>query len=330
MKFKKEMLIMWIVNVFLFGLLIFGAATLVLNWQELSMSGKIMRGIMIALPAALFVIRFEIVPEEFRIVTEVLGDFYKVKGPGLIWNPILVKKNEGGTVSISELSVDVFAGEDKIDFSKGGWAILEDSRIYVRVLGGEKKGEKKIRESIYKLMYDITDWRSAVREASETTLREYFNSKKADWIIENNISNWLNKLREEYDGDFDKDLEKWGLEPKRLTISNFDWSPEVMEGREKVYSAERNRDEAKINAKRAEYEAKKEAQELGGWVRNIKKMLQEEGYSEREAKEAAQELAMYKIGAESGSITDLKGVKNASGIEGLIARFLQNNNKKRE
>lgn len=341
---KNRIKIFWINIFFCLPFLLAPILFLLFFGQEYKIEGGIALGASILLLGMIYGGKIDQIEEEWRQVYEVFGEFWEVKGPGLVFVPLFVQKMEGGEtdeegrvmgkVNLSETDIPLFPRETKIDFKGGGTAVLKDPRIYVRVKGAKNNNEKEIRRSVYKMMYAIRNWEDAVREIAESALREYFNQMEAEEIIEKSVPNWLDKVKKQHENDkgepLNETLREWGLIATRITISDFDWSESIIEGRETLYAAQRRLEVSKTEAKIAEENAKKSAQELGGWIEKMVERLKKGGYSKKEARKVAKEIALYKMGSETGSITDIKGIEGASSLEGLIARFLQNNEKQKQ
>ncbi|MDI6883245.1 MAG: SPFH domain-containing protein [Patescibacteria group bacterium] len=251
---------------------------------------------------------FRAVPEEKRLVIQVFGKFWGILGPGLVYTiPFLMDVRE--EVDIREQPIELFLEKPKIDFKEGGTAVLVEPILWVKVRG---KTEEEIRRSIFLLIYAISDWRVASRETTETALRAYFGTVTVEEVFERVLEgNWWKNLLEAFP-QVEQSLASWGLEGRRTTISDFDWSDEVEKARRRLYESQRF-------AKAADFEADLKALHSGGVHGKIVNLLiaPPYNYSRERAEEVATVLVQYYKGAEEKVIIDWRGGEP----EALIARI---------
>jgi len=255
----------------------------------------------------------KIVQQQERFVIEMLGKFYTVLGPGLNWIvPFLMRVR--AIVPVWEQSMDLFPETPDIDFREGGTAKLVDPKVWVEV------------KDVYKAVYDIANWREAVKERVENLLRDTLSNRSVEEIIDQKtIHPWWNLVKEELGKESMPDpeqeiLDKWGIKVLRVTISDFKWSEEVIKARREVFEAQRKISQEENLAKAAVHTAQKKAQESGGMHGEIKKLLQDNyGYSSTEANKVASEYVKYFKGAETGRLIDWRS-SGEGGIYEMIAK----------
>lgn len=256
--------------------------------------------------------------EQERAVVEFFGAFYKVKGPGLRWlflPPVFMKIR--AVVSTWELAIPLFSEEPSIDLKGGGTAVLVQPTMWVRVAGNR---EEEIRENIRRMIYEVEDWRVNVRENIETALRTHLNNKTVEDVLqavfEPNKNSWWEELVPEFPNLKDQ-MEGLGLQPTRLTITDFRWSDEVVKARGEVFTAERSVPREEFEAEAAEHVARQTSHKTAGLhSMMVKTLVEESGYGHKEAGDLASQLITYFRGAETGSVIDVRG---GQGIEGLVA-----------
>lgn len=290
------------------------------------------------------------IPEEKRWVMEFLGKFYEVVGPGLYWRiPTLQKVRQA--ISIWEQRYPLFEKTIKIDFSNGS-AVPKGTFVFVQIIGGEelreakakkqaaekkrdeealemaaeeeREAEKIVKANAYKMVYGVIDVKAATISVLENASRSYLNGLSIEeGITEGRAGYDILKgmkdkgKKEELDG-VKGALMNWGLEIRRVTVTDYDLDKAIINAREGVFKAERD-------AVAAESRALQKALESGEMHGQIKKGLMEKhGYDEEKAEEIAKEYVLYWKGSEEKILTQwrFEGESGGVGIYAEIAKIV--------
>jgi len=256
-----------------------------------------------------------IVQQQERFIIEFWGKFYTILNPGIRWIfPFLMKTR--AIVSVWEQSIDLFPEKPSIDFSGGGTAELVDPKVWLKI------------EDPYKAIYNVANWREAVKEKVENLFRNYLSNQRVEEIIDQHtLHDWWALVKEEIvKGETpgpdpeEEILKDWGIRITRITVTDFKWSEEVIRARREVFEAQRKIDQEENLAKAAVYVAQKKAQESGGLHGEIKRLLQDKyGYSSDEATKVASEYVKYFKGAETGRLIDWR-TSGEGGIYEMIVK----------
>lgn len=273
-------------------------------------------GLILAIPLV-FSLIFGLRPvsEEKRWAIELLGKFYEIAGPGLYWRlPILQKVRQA--ISVWEQRYPLFAEKPiKIDFINGS-AIPKDAFAFVQIIGGkelleakteketakkkkdkeafrvasdkEKEAEAMVKANAYKMIYAITDVKSATIASAENAARSYLNGLTIEQGLTLGRAGYdlITKMKEKEETKADADglartLENWGLRLVTVRITDYDLDAAIIKARESVFKAERDAVAAKSRATQKAYES-------GGTHGAIKQVLVKEyGYPEPEAEKLA-------------------------------------------
>lgn len=258
-------------------------------------------------------IGIRIVQQQERFIIEFLGKFYTILNPGLRWIfPFLMKTR--AIVSVWEQSIDIFPEKPSIDFKGGGTAELVEPKVWGKV------------EDPHKAIYNIANWREAVRERVESLFRNYLSNQTVEEIIDQQtLHSWWKLIKKEITGgglpDPEEEIVKdWGIRITRITVSDFKWSEAVIKARRGVFEAQRKIEQEENLAEAAVHEARKKAQESGGMHGQIKKILVEDyNYPPEEADKVASEYVKYFKGAETGRLVDWR-TSGEGGIYEMIAK----------
>ena len=274
---------------------------------------------------AIAVSGFESVPQEERWVIERFGKFNRVIGPGLRWIIPFKIEQVRAAVDIREQPIDLFEEEPWLDFRTGGSAQLVNPIIWVRVINcsGGIISEDAIRDSIIKMIYGVQNWRDAIRENTDNTLRAFFKSKSVEEMFSENImgtKSWW-EIAKNHTPDLEAKIASWGWEVTKINISDFKWSDEVVKIRKDVYQQQRNIKMAGFKAEAAKYEALQRALESGGTHGEIRQLLVDRyGYTKKSAEAIATQLVTYFRGTETGRIIDWRG--GGEDLGATIARIM--------
>lgn len=254
-----------------------------------------------------------VVQQQERFIIEFLGKFYKILGPGLHWIfPFLMRTR--AIVLMWEQSVDLFPEKPSIDFKGGGTAQLVEPKVWGKI------------EDPRKAVYNIANWREAVRERVESLFRNYLSNQTVEEIIDQQtLHSWWELIKKEImEGGLpnpeDEIVKDWGIKITRITVSDFKWSEAVIKARREVFEAQRKIDQEKNLAEAAKHKARGKAQESGGMHGQIKKILVEDyNYPPGKADKVASEYVKYFKGAETGRLVDWR-TSGEAGIFEMIAK----------
>jgi len=254
-----------------------------------------------------------IVQPEDRIMTEFLGKAYCIKKSGLRWIcPFLMKKRM--IVFTWEQPVYLFPKRRypngiHIDLKNGGKTELVEPILWVQM---NKVGEDQEEESVLQMVYSIDDWERAVQEGGEDALRTCLNNLTVEEVLsathKSERESWWEAIKE-YFPALENTIKSYGLVPKRLTISDFNWDEKVVATRQKIFDEERSIELAKLSVKAAEDEVRQKALESGGLYGYIVDLLRQKesgGLTKKEAMKAAETLVLYFKAADTKSLVDVR------------------------
>jgi len=254
-----------------------------------------------------------IVQPEDRIMTEFLGKAHSIKKSGLRWVcPLLVRKRM--VAHTWEQPVYLFPKRRypngiHIDLKNGGKTELVEPILWVQM---NKAGEDQEEESVLRMVYSIDDWERAVQEGGEDALRTCLNNLTVEEVLsathDFSRESWWEAVKE-YFPALEDTIISYGLAPKRLTISDFNWDEKVVATRQKIFDEERSIEFAKLSREAAKNEIKQKAFEAGGLYGNIVKLLIQKQYGElskEEAMKVAETLVLYFKAADTKSLVDVR------------------------
>ncbi|MBX7058770.1 MAG: paraslipin [Leptospirales bacterium] len=167
-----------------------------------------------------FVRAIRIVPAQEEYIVERLGKYHKTLGAGfhaLIPFLDLVRY----VVTLKEEAIDVPA---QVCITRDNVQVKVDGIIYMKVM-----------ES-YKAAYNITDYRYAVIQLAQTTMRAAFGELDLDKTFEER-----SQLNAKIVAVVDQAAADWGVDIKRYEIQNITPSKEVLHSMEKQMTAEREK-----------------------------------------------------------------------------------------
>ncbi len=307
-----------IIGVGVILLIVLGLIGLVLLLTKNWISGGICTGI----PLIFFVLfglgGLKTVHQEEVFMIELLGSFYKIKKPGLIWVcPVIMKKR--AMVEMWEQSVDLFKENPKIDFTGGGSAKLVKPKVWFKI------------ENPYKVIYGVDDWVIALRSKIENLFRDFLSNNRVEAIIDQEaVHPWWTLIKESSQSHNQNPeaeiLGDWGMKVTSITVEDFDWSDEVVKTRKEVFVAGREEEREKNLAKAALFKSKKKAVEIMGLVIQMlsqatgksQKYIQSEIQGDTKLKTKVwsfvQEVITLELGLEKGAVQDIR-VGGSTGME---------------
>lgn len=290
-----------------------------------------MIGVIVVALAAILVaaLGFRQIGEKERGAVEVFRKFHGVFGPGLRW--ILIGVMRVKRVPIYELMIPLFEKPIKVDFSDG-WAIPIGCEAWVKMKSPDTAysvdGDEP-KSGTYRALYEIEDWRKAIRVQLENALRTYLNRFTIDEAITMrkagfNLANHdpgLGLPNEELI-EIEKSLQRWGFELIKITVGDFDVDPAAIAARSAIH-------QAKKGAEAGEYNAKQKAEETAGSV--LLMMAKREGKSPEEMQKLLKgsparrlefsDLVKRQMSIGGNSLVDIR-VDGAEGAEKLLMNLL--------
>lgn len=258
-------------------------------------------------------------PQE-RGVVEFLGRFYRVLRPGPRWIIPFFQKIRA-YVPVWQQPIPLFEEKTPIDFKLGGTAVLINPLAWIWPKGKREGNEEEVDKSVVKMVYNVAqgDYRKAAREHIEATFRPTLNNctveealeivyqRKLDWaeIIKENFK-WLKET-----------LSDFGIELAKITVTDYQWSDEVVEIRRRVFQSQRSIEVAGYEAKAARQIAEQKARESGQIHGEIVRILTQKRYnfSREEASRIATQLVTYFRGTETKRLTDIR----IGGLEEILS-----------
>ncbi len=281
--------------------------------------------VLLGIPATLILFAltgFVIIQPEERLMVEFLGKPFCIKRPGLRWTlPLLMYRRLW--IDTWEQGIELFPERKypngiHIDLKNGGKTELVEPILWVQLIGA---GTDQEESSILRMIYGIKDWKDALEENGENALRTHLNNLTVDEVLtaihSKGKASWWEEISEFFP-ELGNTIKEYGLEAKRLTISDFNWDEKVVAARQKIFEEERSITLAALSLKAAQDEVSQKVMESGGLYGRIVNLLMQKkhgGLNKKEAMEAARDLVLYFKGADTGSLVDARG----SGLAPLIA-----------
>jgi len=343
----KERAILWVFVLSWFVFLSLGLVVFLTQRGDFCWDNwKILAGGILLSNSLFFVLVFglgglKVVEEEDRVVVQLLGKFYKIKGPGLIWVcPWLMRKRS--QISIWEQEIPLFIKVDEngnivpekvtIDFRGGGTAKLVDPILWGRPIRNRATDEPNatreqrneideqvVRESVYSMTYGVDDWGDACRENTETAFRTHLNNLTVEEAIEavfrSNRETWWDELIENFP-NLGNTMKRFGFEPTRLTLSDFEWDSKVVARRQEQFDAEKSIAIEERKAEAAKKVAIGRAHVTAGVLSGMIGELtgKKTGMERERVEKLCLDLLKYKEAADSGRLWDIR-VGGNSGSE---------------
>lgn len=323
MKETSERVDFWLNKIFFFLVVSLLSGTVFLLTGTLNVAY-----VFLGVPAALILFAFTgfvIVHPEERIMVEFLGKPYCIKKPGLKWTlPILMYRRLW--IDTWEQRVDLFPERKypngiHIDLKNGGKTELVEPVLWVQLIG---VGTEQEEENILRTVYAIDDWKDATEENGENALRTCLNNLTVDQVMtaikSKKKHSWWEEVSKSFP-DLGNTIKEYGIEPKRLTISDFNWDEKVVAKRQEIFEEERSIELAKLSLKAAQNEVAQKALEAGGLYGSIVTLLKKEeygGFNRQEAEKVAEQLVLYFKAAETNSLVDVRGSAELSTVISTI------------
>lgn len=173
-----------------------------------------------------------ILQEYERGVVLMLGRFWKVKGPGLVWVIPLIQKMK--VVDTRVVTMDV---EPQDVITKDNVSVKVNAVVYFKVVDPRRA------------TLDVQNFLFATSQIAQTSLRSILGQKEIDSLLSNRdeINMALQKI-------IDQHTEPWGIKVTAVEVKNVDFPPEMLRAMARQAEAERER-RAKIIHADGEYQA---------------------------------------------------------------------------
>ena len=167
-----------------------------------------------------------ILQEYERGVVLMLGRFWKVKGPGLVWVvPVLQRMR---VVDTRVVTMDV---EPQDVITKDNVSVKVNAVVYFRVVEPRRA------------TLDVQNYLFATSQIAQTSLRSVLGQKEVDALFVNRdeINLVLQKI-------IDQHTEPWGVKVTAVEVKNVDFPPEMLRAMARQAEAERERRAKGIHA----------------------------------------------------------------------------------
>jgi len=283
---------------------------------------------------AIFLFGIRLVHQEERFIIELLGGFWGIKGPGLIWIfPGLMKVRE--VVAIWEQTLNLFEDPIKIDF-KDGSAVPKGVYALVRIknpdtpytVPNENKNDSKT--GCYRVVYEVDNWRKKTIEVLENAVRSYLATLTIDEALPKRRGGYdlltANRIPRKEKERIKNTLEKWGVHLLSVYVTDFDLDEDIVRAREEVQKKKRA-------AEAAEQEKKIRAQETVGSLiqmfaeitgreyREVQEEINNNPAMKERLSDFSKDLITRRMAIDGRAFTDIR-VAGAQGIEkGLLEIF---------
>jgi regulator of protease activity HflC (stomatin/prohibitin superfamily) len=167
-----------------------------------------------------FIISVRIIPAQEVLIVERLGKYHKTLGAGFhLLIPFLDKVVYN--VSLKEEAIDV---PSQICITRDNVQVKVDGIIYMKVIDP------------YKAVYHINDYKYALIQLAQTTMRSVFGDLDLDKTFEDRES-----LNAKIVGVVDEAADHWGVKIMRYEIQNITPPERVLQSMEKQMTAEREK-----------------------------------------------------------------------------------------
>ena len=219
----------------------------------------------VALVLLVFV-ELHVVQQHQRFVIERFGSYNRTQRPGLRFMIRFVEQVRA-VVPVWEMTLPLFEQAIKIDFQDGS-ATPKNGEAFIQISRPDERYDPngalgRPMTGVERAVYQIANWRTAIRDVLENALRTYLNSLTINEAITQRrggydvIGNGLAQQDAAEAQAIREKLATWGFELHRTTIQDFDLEPELVRARGQVQVAQRK-------AEAAVFERRTRAQETVG------------------------------------------------------------------
>lgn len=289
--------------------------------------------LVIVLAIVFFLAGLTIVREEERFVIELFGSYWKTLKPGLNWIfPWIMKVR--AVVSIWEQTIPLFETPIKIDF-KDGSATPKGAEVFVKIKSPDIPYDAggKTQNGVYRAIYEIKNWRTAIRDLIENALRTYLNRWTIDEAITMAKAGYDLATLDPHSGLPNKEIVRikevlagWGFELLRITILDFDLDPELLKARGEVQKRKREEEVAKHEKKIRALETmgaliEMLAESTGKTTKEIQEEIKTSPEIRQKIEGFAEELITRQMSIKGRSLTDIR-VSGGGDLENSLLRLI--------
>lgn len=194
---------------------------------------------------------FITVPQESRAVVERFSKFSRVLQPGLRCILPFGIERIRANMPVWQMTMPLFQSPIQIDFSDGGSAAPAGAEAWVRIFNPDKDysvdGDPS-RNGVFRALYGVANWRTATQAAAEHALRGYLGTQTLQEILQTTNAqtgfDLLTLLTQPQGDELKKVFKGLGFEVLRITVQDFNLSPEVLAARRQVMESQRQADAA--------------------------------------------------------------------------------------
>src|SRR3989338_8694270 len=173
-----------------------------------------------------------ILQEYERGVVLMLGRFWKVKGPGLVWVvPILQ------TMKVVDTRIVTMDVEPQDVVTKDNVSVKVNAVVYFKVVEPRRA------------TLDVQNFLFATSQIAQTSLRSILGQKEVDHLLSNR-----DEVNLELQKIIDQHTDPWGVKVTAVEVKNVDFPPEMLRAMARQAEAERER-RAKVIHAEGEFQA---------------------------------------------------------------------------
>lgn len=265
------------------------------------------------------------VPQEIRVLVEVMGAYWKTLGPGLHILPLWIAKARA-QVNISTQRYALFVELIFIDFLDGS-ASPKGAMAFVRVMNkrennhyqsnirGRVEEEPQLleyvdRDPAYRTKYCVKNIKEAVISLLENSTRSFLNSLTIQEAIQAGKAgyNILPALRNY--GEIVATLANWGLILEKITVGDFNLSETIIQDREQVHKAMQADRAMKFLSKKREKEihlfVKSFADATGKTMAEVKEAINNDSELKKNFAAFAQDMISRYVSIDAKVLTDIR------------------------
>lgn len=278
------------------------------------------------------------IPQEIRVLEEVLGAYFKTVGPGLHWIPWITGAARAH-VSIQTQRYPLFKEPVWIDFQDGS-ASPRQAFAYVRMMNREEEfryqhdiqgrvqQDRHLRDYIdrdpaYRMVYAVRNIKEAVISLLESSVRSYLNSLTIQEALQKGGAGYNIAPELENYEELRAVLMNWGLVLEKIVVGDFNLSETIIKLRESVHKARQEAKAAQFIVDRRSKEiagviVKSLSQATGKTISQIKEELAENAETKEQLMAFVQDIISRDISIRAGALTDIRVSGGSSLQEALV------------
>ncbi len=171
--------------------------------------------VIVAVIVIFVLIGVKAVQQQERRLVEFFGKYIRTLKPGLGWIlPGLMKIR--ASISTWEQTIPLFETPVTVDFQDGS-ATPKGAEVFVRIKNPDipyDAGDGKMETGVYRAIYEIKNWRTAIRDLVENAIRSYLNSLTIDKGITKKAAGFdlTNRFPKKEKERITNALDIWGFE----------------------------------------------------------------------------------------------------------------------